>query len=133
MGWRVTGLDTPLQSTRQTPGHFPRGHGLQHPCSSCFWGGGTLSPEQGPSSEVPAGAPHSQGPHFAGGCHLGILSSLLPKPEACLFLGHPPCLTSLNCSSRFLRAPLVLLGWAPSPGLAGWVVDGGHTHPEVGS
>ena len=75
-----------------TPGHPPdsrtRPSRPPAPLPSCFWGSNVLCLGQGSSSEVPAGALHSQAPHLA------VWTSSapsFPEPEACLFLGHPSC------------------------------------------
>lgn len=62
-----------------------------------------LCPGQGSSLEVPAGVLHSQGSHFAGGYGLDILSSLFPQARGLPVSGAPFLLTSLDCSSQFLR------------------------------
>lgn len=78
----------------------------------------------------PAGALHSQGSRFAGDYGLTSSAPLSCRRLACFWA--PFLLTSLDCSSQFLRGPTDPgrggVGPAPSQGLAGWVADDGRVH-----
>ena len=129
----VTGLDTPLQGTRQTPGHVPQG--LQHPfqvasgVAMCFAQGRALPQKF-------------------------LLGLCILKPPT-LQSGHPQLPLSpswrLACFWGTLPANLITFfllvsegprwpghGWGgfgslPEAWQGGWWTMGGRTHPEAGS
>ena len=135
-GMGVTGLDTPLQSTRQTPGHVPQG--LRHP----------LQVASGQRCALPrAGL-------FLRSSRWGSAFSRLPLCRG-LWSGHPQLPLSpsqrLACFWGTLPANLIRLFQSVSEGhrwpwqgrsgsssphkawQGGWWTTGRGTHPEAGS